>query len=314
MWRVSLDSDGPVAASRLDDGGDAFCFDPDVSDDSNQVAWVGWSPPSMPWDSAHVVVARQDPPANPVERRGREAATMQQPRWCVDGSLACVHDASGWLNVYVGGDAVAAEPFEHAGPTWGMGQRSYATSPDGALVAFTRNEHGFGRLCVADRTTGEVRDVARGVHGQLTWVGDTLVALRTGARTPTQVVAYADRRLGTHRARGRPEQRLGPRRAAGARTRRRSTSPASMVTRVTDPISSSTPADTPPATAGCCAGSTAARPISGRSTSGRASPTGGVVVGTCWWSTREGAPATGVATSRRSTGDGAATTSTTPPH
>jgi len=190
VWRVSLDPDGPAAATRLDDGGDAFCFDPDVSDDSNQVLWVGWSPPSMPWDDAHVVVARQDAPATAIERRGLEAATLQQPRWCADGSLACVHDASGWLNVYVDGDVVAAEPFEHAGPTWGMGQRSYATSPDGTLVAFTRNEHGFGRLCVADRTSGEVRDVARGVHGQLTWVGDTLVALRTGARTPTQVVAY----------------------------------------------------------------------------------------------------------------------------
>ena len=190
VWRVSLDPDRPVAAARLDDGHDAFCFDPDVSDDSDHLVWVGWSPPSMPWDMAHVVVARQGAPAIAVERREVKAATMQQPRWCVDGSLACVHDASGWLNVYVDGDAVAAEPFEHAGPTWGMGQRSYATSPDGALVAFTRNEHGFGRLCVADRTTGEVRDVARGVHGQLTWVGETLVALRTGARTPTQVVAY----------------------------------------------------------------------------------------------------------------------------
>jgi len=191
VWRVSLDPDGLASPRRLDDGGDAFCFDPDVSGDSNHVTWVGWSPPSMPWDSAHVVVARQDQPPTEVERRGLAAAAMQQPRWCADGSLACVHDGSGWLNVYVDGDEVAAEPFEHAGPAWGMGQRSYATSPDGALVAFTRNEHGFGRLCVVDRTTGQVRDVARGVHGQLAWVGDTLVALRTGARTPTQVVAYA---------------------------------------------------------------------------------------------------------------------------
>ena len=42
------------------------------------------------------------------------------------------------------------EPFEHAGPTWGLGQRSFAVSPDGRRVAFTRNETGFGRLCVVD--------------------------------------------------------------------------------------------------------------------------------------------------------------------
>jgi dipeptidyl aminopeptidase/acylaminoacyl peptidase len=32
--------------------------------------------------------------------------------------------------------------------------------------------------------------VARGVHGQLSWAGNRLVTLRTGARTPTAVVAY----------------------------------------------------------------------------------------------------------------------------
>ncbi len=32
--------------------------------------------------------------------------------------------------------------------------------------------------------------MARGVHGQLSWAGRVLVALRSGARTPTQLVAY----------------------------------------------------------------------------------------------------------------------------
>ena len=33
-------------------------------------------------------------------------------------------------------------------------------------------------------------ETARGVHGQLTWVGDRLAAIRSGARTPTQIVVY----------------------------------------------------------------------------------------------------------------------------
>jgi dipeptidyl aminopeptidase/acylaminoacyl peptidase len=190
VWRVSLDPHRPAAPVRLDDGADAFCFDPDVSADSERVAWVGWSPPSMPWDTAQVVIARADPAVLERERRGLPDASVQQPRWCTDGSLACVHDASGWLNVHIGDESVAAESAEHAGPTWGMGQHSYAVSPDGSRVAFARNEDGFGRLCVADRGSGRVREVARGVHGQLRWVGESLVALRTGARTPTQVVVY----------------------------------------------------------------------------------------------------------------------------
>jgi dipeptidyl aminopeptidase/acylaminoacyl peptidase len=190
VWRVKLEADQPNDPIRLDDGGDAFCFDPDVSGDSTRAVWMAWSPPSMPWDSAQAVTATVGTPAAAVERWGSADASAQQPRWCSDGSLACVHDASGWLNVHIDGAPIAAEAAEHAGPTWGMGQRSYAVSPDSRFVALTRNEGGFGRLCVAVRASGEVRDVARGVHGQLSWCGNVLVALRAGARTPTQVVAY----------------------------------------------------------------------------------------------------------------------------
>lgn len=63
-------------------------------------------------------------------------------------------------------------------------------SPDGARIAFTRNAGGFGRLCVVDVGTRTVTEVGRGVHGQVAWSGDRIVALRSGARTPTQIVAY----------------------------------------------------------------------------------------------------------------------------
>ena len=71
-----------------------------------------------------------------------------------------------------------------------MGQRSFVVSPDGSHVALCRNEGGFGRLVVVDRSSGRVTNVGKGGHGQLTWVGHTLVALRSGAVTPTQIVAY----------------------------------------------------------------------------------------------------------------------------
>lgn len=35
-----------------------------------------------------------------------------------------------------------------------------------------------------------MREVGRGVHGQLSWAGNRLAAIRTGAVTPTQVVVY----------------------------------------------------------------------------------------------------------------------------
>jgi dipeptidyl aminopeptidase/acylaminoacyl peptidase len=168
----------------------------------------------MPWDAAERV---------DLDRRSGTIATwrpsngaVQQPRFTPDGRRTHVDDRTGWLNVRVldpadGSDAddraVVPETVEHAGPTWGAGQRSYAWSDDGRRLAFTRNEAGFGSLCVVDATTGHIDEVARGVHGQLGWLDDDVIALRTGARTPTSVVRY---RLGPDGPAERDVLAVGP--------------------------------------------------------------------------------------------------------
>jgi len=185
VWGLHM---GRAEPTRLDDGTHAFCFDPVVGPTSATVAWQGWSPPDMPWDGADII--SRDLRSGEQSRHGPEDGAAQQPRFMPDGELMWVDDSSGWLNTVIDGVAVLAEQSEHAGPTWGMGQRSYVPNPDGTRVALCRNEGGFGRLVVVDRATGDVTNVGKGGHGQLDWVGDTITALRTGAVTPTQVVAY----------------------------------------------------------------------------------------------------------------------------
>lgn len=205
VWLVTVGS--PALAARVDDASADFCFDPHVrrlgpaergDGATHEVRWQAWSVPHMPWDAAHVEIVRVvaapggDEPARVVGRaRRRGAGAIQQPGALADGTPVEVRDDTGWLNVWIGDSPAVAEACEHAGPTWGTGQRSFALSPDERWLAFTRNEAGFGRLCVLDRRSGTTTAVARGVHGQLTWRGDHLVALRSGARTPTQVVSHA---------------------------------------------------------------------------------------------------------------------------
>jgi dipeptidyl aminopeptidase/acylaminoacyl peptidase len=194
---ASLDAIGPWPV-RLSTGAD-FCFDPVWSPDGRHVAWHEWDVPNMPWDGSRIVLA----PAAPVDasRRvvvaGDDDTSVQQPRFSPDGSeLAFLSDAGGWLNLWSargtdpGARLLLKEDAEHGEPPWGQGRRSFAWSPDGSRVAFCRNEGGFGRLAILDVASGAVHDVAKGVHGGLSWVGDTLVAVRSGARTPAQVVAY----------------------------------------------------------------------------------------------------------------------------
>jgi dipeptidyl aminopeptidase/acylaminoacyl peptidase len=197
---VPVDGGWPV---RLTDGAD-FALDPVWSPDGATVAWLEWDVPAMPWDSSRLVVAPADGSAPPRVVAGGEGVQVQQPRFSPDGtSLAHLTDAGGWLNLAVLDLASGAlvrleEPHEHGGPTWGPGQRSFAWSPDGTRLAVNRNEDGFGRLLVWTPGASPV-PVAKAVHGGLSWRGDHLVAVRSGGRTPTQVVVYDGDDLGTRR-------------------------------------------------------------------------------------------------------------------
>ena len=185
LWRWYID--GERSPERLDDGSADFVFDPHVTPCGGTVLWTAWNVPDMPWDAARVQRLVFD---GRVVDEFRPAGALVQPRTMPDGRGIGIRDDTGWLNVWLGDEPLVGEPFEHAGPTWGMGQRSYAVSPDGSRVAFTRNQGGFGRLCVVDVDTRHVVEVARGVHGQLGWNGNQVTAIRTGARTPTQIVSY----------------------------------------------------------------------------------------------------------------------------
>jgi dipeptidyl aminopeptidase/acylaminoacyl peptidase len=180
----------PVTVST----GADYSFDPAWSPDGRLVVWHEWNFPAMPWDESHIVMRELDGGRVTVVAGGKGVATGQ-PRFAPDGSaLAYVSDATGWMNVWVaapdGSDArpLLAEAAEHAEPTWGPGQRSYAWAPDGREIVLCRNEQGFGRLVLAQLGGGAARDVSRGWHHGLDWSPAGLTCIRSGARTPPSVV------------------------------------------------------------------------------------------------------------------------------
>lgn len=193
IWVV--DTAGSSPARRVDGGGHDFCLDP-VFDHAGGLWWTAWSVPDMHWDHSVLVGpvdiggGRDDAATDGVFPITAGVGQVQQLVPLADGSHITLRDDQGWLNVWIDDRPLVAEEFEHGGPMWGPAQRSVVASPTGEWVAFTRNERGFGRLCIVDRSGGEIVEIARGVHAQLDWRGDRLVALRSGARTPTEVVAY----------------------------------------------------------------------------------------------------------------------------
>ncbi|MGB0115046.1 MAG: prolyl oligopeptidase family serine peptidase [Ilumatobacteraceae bacterium] len=199
IWLQPLDS-GP--GRRVDDGRHEFCFDPVVSPDGSTVSWQAWSPPAMAWDTAERVDCRIDTttlaPVS-IDSWRPVGGAVQQPRFAPDGTPTCVHDGSGWLTVAVGDASVGgagevgAVRGEHAGPTWGMGQRSYAVGRDGSVIVAV-NTSGVGALRLHDPVAG-ARPVGQafvGTTGQLSLVNGRLAALRSGPTTPPEIVVWRD--------------------------------------------------------------------------------------------------------------------------
>jgi dipeptidyl aminopeptidase/acylaminoacyl peptidase len=161
------------------------------------LTWHEWESPSMPWDRARLVTRMPDGTIVSAHTDGAPA----QPTWSSNGEhLAFVADSlDGWRNVFVddrpllGGGV--GERFEHGMQSWGPGQRSWCWSPDGARLAFVRNEGGFARLCVAELATGAVTELGKAWHLGLSWATtagglDRIAAIRTGGVTPAQLVVY----------------------------------------------------------------------------------------------------------------------------
>lgn len=185
-----------------------FVLDATWSPDGRRLAWHEWDVPDMAWDRSRIVVADLATGTTTTVDTP-DGSAVQQPRFSSDGAhLAFLCDADGWLNLWMAEadgsnpHPLLTEQHEHGGPTWGPGQSTFAWSPDGGRIAFARNEAGFGRLCVLDLATGAVEEVGKGAHSALSWRGDTIACLRSGARTPTAVVAYRGTTTRTTLARG----------------------------------------------------------------------------------------------------------------
>jgi dipeptidyl aminopeptidase/acylaminoacyl peptidase len=147
---------------------------------------IVWNRPDMAWTQS----------ASYPERVA-VGISVQQARFSRNKEcFGFIDDSTGVANIHILGDQIVdpnisiIDHCEHGAPTWGPGQRTWCFNTDGTRVAYTRNEDGYSSLWVFDRVTGSRHRIGQGVHGCLSWEENTLAAVRTGARTPQQVVVY----------------------------------------------------------------------------------------------------------------------------
>ena len=158
---IALDNDpGNTCGDVLVSGHD-FYASPRLSPDGQQLAWLAWNHPNMPWDGTELRVADLGEDGSIRTSRcvaGGTDVSIFQPEWSPDGRLHFVSDQSGWWNLYRldNGRVACLYPMkaEFGAPQWVFGQRLYAfASPDHVICAYTQN--GFwslGRLDMRQHT------------------------------------------------------------------------------------------------------------------------------------------------------------------
>jgi dipeptidyl aminopeptidase/acylaminoacyl peptidase len=153
---VAVDIDAGGAGTILFEGTD-FVTNPALSPAGNEIAFITWSHPNMPWDDTQLHVLGLDRFGNvassdEVPQEGN--VSIKSPHFASDGTLYFVADFENWWNLY----RRTAEGQAQAVFTRDIEMTSYALeSAASAVIAYA--SEGLYYLARVDLMTGKLQDI-----------------------------------------------------------------------------------------------------------------------------------------------------------
>ena len=164
---VAIDPSGGRPPQVLVSGPD-FVSDPRPSPSGDQLVWIQWDHPNMPWDATELRAAAIEVGDHglvmgaQVVVAGGPGESVTQPVFRRDGALHFLSDRSGWWNVHsvdAEGACIAETDLdaEIGTPPWVFGMARYGFLADGRLV-FAHASDGLDHLSVrgVDGTVAEL--------------------------------------------------------------------------------------------------------------------------------------------------------------
>lgn len=137
-----------------------------LSPDEQQLAWISWEDPQMPWDGTELRIAKVDEAGNLFDQQvcaGSISEAVNSPVWSPNGNLYFISDASGFWNVWeLNPDhtkqQLVSESAEWAHPMWLVGTHLLRILDDGQLVGVHGNP-ACEKIAIIDPTTRTWRDL-----------------------------------------------------------------------------------------------------------------------------------------------------------
>ncbi|MEO6398323.1 MAG: S9 family peptidase [Tepidiformaceae bacterium] len=200
-----VDSEGKHWPARFAEGRD-FYMQPAWHPNGEQLSWAEWDHPNMPWDGCELKLANVAIPegALPVATSasvvaGGKDVSVFQGTFSRDGkSLLYTSDESGWGHLYRRDLAtgsvtqLTSGKREFGAAAWGQGQKRYAETAAGQLLALA-TESGFDRLVRISAGTEEYLTPALSGfdvigHPATNGANEVVAVVASGGRQPAQVV------------------------------------------------------------------------------------------------------------------------------
>ena len=167
-----VDTKGSFWPQRLASGRD-FYMQPCWHPSGEQVAWIAWDHPRMPWESADLTLASLTlsddglPRVRESERiAGGDGIAIFQPEFSPDGqSLAYVSDESGYGNLFLYDLTekthcrLTTGEEDLSTPAWVQGLHTYGFNWNGSSILYRARKEGIDRLLRIDLATGHVEPV-----------------------------------------------------------------------------------------------------------------------------------------------------------
>jgi len=108
-----------------------FYSSPRINPINNEICWLEWDHPNMPWDGTELFIGNFD--SNGLSEKkfidGSKNISIIQPEWSESGELIYISDESGWWNLKKYSDnkksTILDEETDHGGPSWLFGFRTY---------------------------------------------------------------------------------------------------------------------------------------------------------------------------------------------
>ncbi len=137
---VSISLSNPQDLIILAAGSD-FYASPRLSPDGQQLCWISWNHPHMPWDGNALMVAdfQNDGYLAPAQFvAGGDQESICQPQWAPTGALYFISDYAGWGNLYRyqqgAVENVLSTRAEFGLPQWVFGQSTYGFANDQQII------------------------------------------------------------------------------------------------------------------------------------------------------------------------------------